>query len=389
MSTVGNRFALNSGVDIGDVDVTSIAPGTGATNLGKAEDTVHTGGDVGVMVLGVRQSSQVNFGADGDYVPFSVNDSGEIRVSVGRSEILTTGQILVVGDVFNGLDLDPNTWRTSTSSGTVTQTGTELLLTSGTANSHYARICTWARATWNTGTSNKFGSEFRIASSDDDVTFKVGVGWATTGMPVITNGAYFKIIGSTISVNTMRNTIETSVASGSFNGTYLAPVLTNNNLFEILYTFEKVEFFINNVVIHTATFKTTSWSGGTVNFHAFADVTNTGVSTAIAYTIKMMNIVRMGSGIINMPRYYHISGPATTHIVKYSGGFLHKIIFNNNIDTTLTITDILDVDTDATIGVISTVAASGEWSYNVPFFHSLIMTVAVGGDGLDATVIYE
>jgi hypothetical protein len=39
----------NSGVDIGDVDVTSVIPGTGATNLGKAEDAPHTSGDVGVM----------------------------------------------------------------------------------------------------------------------------------------------------------------------------------------------------------------------------------------------------------------------------------------------------------------------------------------------------
>lgn len=78
-------LAANSGVDIGDVDVTSIVPGTGATNLGKAEDAIHASGDVGVMALAVRQDSQVDFGADGDYVPFSINADGELRVTTGAS----------------------------------------------------------------------------------------------------------------------------------------------------------------------------------------------------------------------------------------------------------------------------------------------------------------
>lgn len=68
--------------NIGDVDVASVVPGTGATNLGKAEDAQHTSGDVGVMALFVRQDSQSDFGADGDYVPGSVDDSGGLRVSI-------------------------------------------------------------------------------------------------------------------------------------------------------------------------------------------------------------------------------------------------------------------------------------------------------------------
>ena len=71
----------NDGVDIGDVDVTSIIPGVGATNLGKAEDAAHASGDTGVMMLAVRQDTQVDFGADGDYVPFSIDADGALRVS--------------------------------------------------------------------------------------------------------------------------------------------------------------------------------------------------------------------------------------------------------------------------------------------------------------------
>jgi hypothetical protein len=75
--------ALPAGTNnIGDMDVLSIVPGTGATNLGKAEDDVHSSGDVGVMALAVRQNSQSDLGADGDYVPITVDDAGGVRVSV-------------------------------------------------------------------------------------------------------------------------------------------------------------------------------------------------------------------------------------------------------------------------------------------------------------------
>lgn len=77
----------NSGVDIGDVDVTSITPGTGALNLGKAEDEAHVSGDVGILGLAVRQDVQADFAADGDYTPFSINADGELRVTTSTINV--------------------------------------------------------------------------------------------------------------------------------------------------------------------------------------------------------------------------------------------------------------------------------------------------------------
>lgn len=48
--------------------ITSVTPGTGATNLGKAEDAVHASGDVGVMALTVRaDTAAATAGTTGDY----------------------------------------------------------------------------------------------------------------------------------------------------------------------------------------------------------------------------------------------------------------------------------------------------------------------------------
>jgi len=79
------KLAANSGVDIGDVDVTSVIPGTGATNLGKAEDAVHASGDTGVMALGVRKATPANLsGTDGDYEPFQVS-AGRLWVNASNN----------------------------------------------------------------------------------------------------------------------------------------------------------------------------------------------------------------------------------------------------------------------------------------------------------------
>jgi hypothetical protein len=66
--------ALPAGTNnIGDVDILSVIPGTGATNLGKAEDGAHTTGDVGVMGLAVRTDTPTNrSGLDGDYEPLQI-----------------------------------------------------------------------------------------------------------------------------------------------------------------------------------------------------------------------------------------------------------------------------------------------------------------------------
>ena len=99
------KLAANSGVDIGDVDVTSIVPGTGATNLGKAEDAAHSSGDVGVMPLAVRNDDIAALGgADGDYATLQVNAAGALYTNDASGEagsILVTGTTAVTSAVSN------------------------------------------------------------------------------------------------------------------------------------------------------------------------------------------------------------------------------------------------------------------------------------------------
>lgn len=80
-AAINGSSQLDVNVAAGTVAVTHAA----LTELGSAlvaEDVAHQSGDLGLMALAVRQSSQSDFGADGDYVPLSIDDDGGLRVSI-------------------------------------------------------------------------------------------------------------------------------------------------------------------------------------------------------------------------------------------------------------------------------------------------------------------
>jgi hypothetical protein len=88
VAVTGVATAANQTTVIGHLDgveglLTTIDGDTGALAAAvKAEDAAHSSGDTGFMMLAVRQNSQVDLGADGDYVPPTIDDSGGLRVSI-------------------------------------------------------------------------------------------------------------------------------------------------------------------------------------------------------------------------------------------------------------------------------------------------------------------
>ena len=74
----GNSITVDGSVSI----VTSMVPGTAATNLGKAEDAVAATGDTGVAMLGVRNDAAASkTSADGDYSMFATDSAGRIGIA--------------------------------------------------------------------------------------------------------------------------------------------------------------------------------------------------------------------------------------------------------------------------------------------------------------------
>lgn len=64
--------------------ISSIVPGTGATNLGKAEDAAHASGDVGIEILAKRTDSPASSaGSDGDYATVNQDANGNQWSTLG------------------------------------------------------------------------------------------------------------------------------------------------------------------------------------------------------------------------------------------------------------------------------------------------------------------
>jgi hypothetical protein len=82
IASVPSHAVTNAGTFATQVDGAALTALQLIDNLVLAEDAVHGSGDPGVQLLAVRQNSQVDFGADGDYVPLSVDDNGGVRVSI-------------------------------------------------------------------------------------------------------------------------------------------------------------------------------------------------------------------------------------------------------------------------------------------------------------------
>jgi len=88
-SNVFGTASLISATPAVNVEALSVIPGTGASNLGKAEDGDHTSGDVGVMALAVFKSEPSQLAAsDGKYAPFISDGFGRIYSNVEHDTAL-------------------------------------------------------------------------------------------------------------------------------------------------------------------------------------------------------------------------------------------------------------------------------------------------------------
>lgn len=82
----GLNISANNNISVDTVTTltgtTTLTPGTGATNLGKAEDAAHTTADVGVFSLGVRNDTLADTtNANTDYTQISTDIKGRVMIA--------------------------------------------------------------------------------------------------------------------------------------------------------------------------------------------------------------------------------------------------------------------------------------------------------------------
>lgn len=94
-TTAANLNATVIGTGTFSVQTTADVPGTGATNLGKAEDAPHSSGDTGVFILSVRNdgASTSLTNNNGDYSPIATDVKG--RASISQKSSAGSGPVSV------------------------------------------------------------------------------------------------------------------------------------------------------------------------------------------------------------------------------------------------------------------------------------------------------
>lgn len=310
--------------------------------------------------------------------PTTNTPTGELRV---------IEPVRLVGAGFEGSTIDTNFWTTgATGTGaTIAQASCELVFTSGTANASSVYAYSVRRARYVTGSSMRFRC---VGKTDDTGTInnkrRYGVGWGAS-MPTVTDGAWFQIEGTELSVVTCKGGVETKVTT--FNGDLgQYTTVTDTVVCEIYYTNNKITFVVNGLKLHTVNASAETWTN-TLAFHAFGDSLNTGaLGESVKMHVRTASIYRLGK-FETQPIYYNIKGNAATYVLKLGAGILHRVVYNNTSGTSLTMYDNTSAS-GVTIGTITTASnALGVWDYGLPFNNGLVMVTT--GNGLDCTIIYE
>ncbi|MFA5871075.1 MAG: hypothetical protein WC842_04325 [Candidatus Paceibacterota bacterium] len=299
------------------------------------------------------------------------------------------------GSSFSGSTIDSNFWTSAATGGAggsaIAQSGSEITLTSGTANADSVTLFSVRNSRYVGGSSMRFRALCQFASGTENNKRRIGIGFGSTAMPAVTDGAWFQLSGTTFSVVTCKGGAinEQVISSGSFNGvlgtTYTPP--TTVITLEIYWTNSKVWFVIGDDILHTVSASTETW-GNTMSYHIFASSLNS--DTAISKTLKIRTatISRMGN-LETLPMTKNITGVNTSQIFKYSAGTLHRIIVGTPVNgKTITIYDNVTGTTNP-IGIITLPAQSVPiiLEYRSPFFNGL--NVVPNDTGLNLTVVYE
>lgn len=331
-------------------------------------------------------------------VPRSLDENGNLKIAnptdsygfevenTPIGEMRMVEPFRLIGATFEGSSIDGNFWTTAATgtAAAIAQGNAQLLITSGTASGATVTAFSVRRARYVGGAAMRYRAVLQLDAPTANNTRRWGIGWGAT-MPTITDGAWFEMNGTALTVTTMKGGTPANVTT--FNGhlgTTYAPGTTVRT-YEIYWTNSRVYFVVNGDLLHTVSASAATWAN-TMNFHAFADSVNSAGASSVTLAIRVMTIYRLGKSD-TQPIYKNITGNAATWVLKNGPGILHKLIFNNTLGTSFIIYD----NTSAaapTIGTVTTASASlGSWDYSLPFFNGL--TIVTTGNSLDMTVVYE
>jgi hypothetical protein len=351
----------------------------GEVSVSNLPDTQVVSGSVDIASLDqyTPVSGRLPVDPSGVTSPIKIEDKyGWVVEATPMDELRVISPIRLVGSTFVGTTIDTNFWAvTNANGGTTTQTGGAATLKTNTTGGGSTILQSVKRGRYTGGSANRFRGQVELG--DVGVAGNVRRWGCFDG----TDGAYFKLSGTTLSACTMKAGAETAVASASWNGSTTVPTLTDVFSCEIYYTNAKVYFTIAGVLKHTASFIDGTWTD-TTNLPVRIDNINTVIDTNQEIAIRVATVYRLGN--LETDTTSRFIDTNTTTVCKYGAGRLHSILNCDNAGA-VTVYD----NTAGSGTVMATVDSAkvlGNWNFHCPF--SIGLAIVTSG-GAKVAVMYE
>ena len=297
----------------------------------------------------------------------------------------------LAGGNFEGATVDPNFWTaTAANSATATQGSSQVILASGTNAAGSIQFNSFRRARYVSGASMRYRSVVTLSAGIADNVRRWGVANGAT-MPTITDGAYFRMNGTTFGIVTLKGGTPAAVESGSFNGALGATYDpgTTIHTYEIYWTNSRVYFVIGGELLHTVTASSATWAA-TMSHHVYMSNINAGNTTDVNLTVRVASIARLGNDKTEPTSKFQV-GTTAGVICKYGAGNIHGITISA-VSNTAVVT--LYDNTAASGTILWSSGAMGAQTqpyalemHNIPFQNGL--TLVISGANASALVVYE
>jgi len=308
---------------------------------------------------------------------------------MGEQRVVTPYRL--AGGNFEGTTIDPRFWvATIANSATAAQANSQIVLGSGTNSAGSVQLHSFRRARYVSGAGMRYRAVVTLDAAIANNTRRWGVANGAT-MPTITDGAYFRLSGTTFSVVTFKGSSATPVDSGSFNGALGASYDpgTTRHTYEIYWTNSRVYFVVDGEILHTVDAMAATWAVS-MSHHVYASNINSGNTTNVNITIRVSSIARLGNAQTE-PTSVFQSGTTAGLILKYGAGNLHGMVISAITQNSV----ITLYDNTAASGTV--IWASGTMGaqtqpfglefHNIPFQNGLFLVIS--GANSNVLVAYE
>ena len=335
-------------------------------------------------------------------LPRAVSDEGNLKVGIyeledgvngkGRftpmKDLKVTESYRLVGASF-GSSNDTAFW-TVANSGTGSAAGVAnsiSTLSSGTTNGGYGQIQSVRTGRFIFAHPHLYRSGIRVPNLSVSGNARRWGAFSTTGTTTPSNGFYFELsptnVLSCVASNT--GTPVFSVASGSFNGFINEFIMdTSVHFYEIVFFLGVVQFFIDDVLVHTMR-PTTQMLSGTFTLPVTSTTINAGTSSG-TLEVWASIILRMGKEK-SAPQWLFSTGTKAITTIKAGAGTLRSVTLGTNTPAgTISFWDSLTNSNQICVLTWTNNQASTTVDFNLDFYTGLSYIVTGGGS---QTIVYE